>query len=206
VQAGRTLKYGFTVLLGVAGCAAPPRKVVSHPPGTLRVVYEQSTVHSSCLVASAVMAANYLLDRRVLTEEGVRQELAARGRDETRVADIRAFLAEQGLHLVVLQGRLDGEPPAGLEYWLKNRGYPVICVINRQPGDPAFNHAVVVIGISSNPQKPGVDIIHYLDPSSAEPLHSVERPVFQILWGAGDCAMMVVVRPPEPGPGVAGGG
>ncbi len=206
MNAGRPLKYGFMILLGAAGCAAPPRKVVSHPPGTLRVIYEQSTAHSTCLVASAVMAANYVLDRRALTEEGLRQELAARGLDETRVADIRAFLAERGLHLVVLQGRLDGEPPAGLEYWLKNRGYPVICVINRQPGDPAFNHAVVVIGISSNPQTPGVDMIHYLDPSSAEPLHSVERPVFQILWAGGDWAMMVVVRPPEQGSDLAGGG
>ncbi len=190
----------------MAGCAAPPRKVVTHPPGTLPVIYEQSTAHSTCLVASAVMAANYVLDRRVLTEAGVRQELVARGLDETRVADIRAFLAERDLHLVVLQGRLDGEPPVGLEYWLRNRGYPVICVINRQSGDPAFNHAVVVIGISSNPDRPGVDIIHYLDPSSAEPLHSVERAVFEILWSGGDHAMMVVIQPPESGSGGTGSG
>ncbi len=192
-----SLLAAMSVAAGLAGCSGPNR-VARYPDGALRVRYEEAGTFSTCLVASVTMAGNYLLGERRLTENRIRNDLKQAGRDETRVGDLKDYLAEtdERLHLVTLTGQLNDEAPTGLGYWLNQRGYPVICVINRDPEDAAFNHAVVVIGISPNPTGGSADIVHYLDPSSVEPLHSTEAPVFEQVWARCNHAMMIVVPPP----------
>lgn len=77
------------------------------------------------------MAANYRLNETRLTEASLIRDMKADGLDESSAGDVRTFLEKKGLHLVTLSGRLDGKPPAALEWWVESRGYPVICVINR---------------------------------------------------------------------------
>jgi hypothetical protein len=187
---------GLVFVLVAAGCESP-RPAVKYPDDALRVRYEEATTYSTCLVASAAMAANYMLDKYRFSENGIREALKQSGRDETLVRDLRDYLAEQGLRMFVLRGRLDETPPTGLVYWVRTRRYPVICVINRDAVDPAFNHAVVVIGISRNPQDPSADIIHYFDPSvpAPLPLHSEPADAFEVLWARGQYAMMIVAVP-----------
>lgn len=188
-----------TALIGLlltffAGCESPNR-IAKYPEGALRVRYEEASTYSACLVASVVMAANYLAGERRFSENGIRGDLQRAGLDESRVGDLKTYLAGQGLHLVTLAGSLDGKPPLSLKYWLLRRGYPVICVINRNPVDPNFNHAVVLIGISATEDIESADRIHYLDPSSAEPLHTDDAVTFEVIWARGQHAMMVVVVP-----------
>ncbi len=182
----------------LSGCDKP-RRSFRLPEGCLPVRYEAATLHSTCLVASAAMSANYLLNRREFDERQIRFDLKRLGYDETRVGDLKAYLRQtpERLDLIALAGQLDATPPTGLQYWLGQRGYPVICVINRDPrGDPAFNHAVLVIGISTNPEGGSADIIHYLDPSSTEQLHSESADQFETFWEAGERAMLIVCRGP----------
>jgi hypothetical protein len=132
--------------------------------------------------------------------------MAAMGLDHTRVGDLKAFLQKRGLELIVLKGELGRKPPTGLSYWSQTRRYPVICVVNRdQNGDPGFNHAVVVIGITENPEADQADMIHYFDPSApAKPLLSIPAPLFEIQWTQGQRAMMIVVSPPQASNAAAG--
>lgn len=192
-----------TVLMAVlmtAGCQEPKR-VVTYPDRSLRVRYEPATTYSTCLVASVAMSANYLLDDRTFTETAIRSDLRRMGLDETRVGDLKTYLTQSRppLHLATLSGSLDDKPPTGLRWWLEHRGFPVICVINRDPVDPAFNHAVVVIGISANVGDASADIIHYLDPSLDEPLRSEPLAAFDVLWGRSGHAMMIVLNTPATG-------
>ncbi|HOA75586.1 MAG TPA: hypothetical protein PL151_14425 [Phycisphaerae bacterium] len=197
------------LLSGLAGCQEPQRKLVTFPPGTLPVQYEAASAPTACLVASVTMATNYVLGERRFTEPGLRAALARQKLDEKRVGDLKTYLAEQGLEMVVVTGRPDEKPPLGLRYWLLTRGYPVICVINRQgadpdlekPAGPQYNHAVVVTGFSANPDQPSTDIVYYLDPSTADPLQSVGWAEFEKLWARAGHAMMVVVKPPVPSSG-----
>ncbi|MBP7934931.1 MAG: hypothetical protein KA354_09830 [Phycisphaerae bacterium] len=191
------------VTLGLlTGCA--PKQFAKYPQGSLRVAYEESSSYSGCLVACTAMAANYLTDQRKLSEKGIRESLKMANLDETRVADVKAWLETQGLYLLTLSGTLDGKPPASLGYWLCQRGYPVICVINRHENDVKFNHAVVVIGFTKTAGDETADRIHYLDPASAKVLHSEDRKTFETLWARGEHAMMMVIAPPqEPGTGSA---
>ena len=69
-------------------------------------------------------------------------------------------------------------------------------MINRDPVDPNFNHAVVLIGISTTGDVESADRIHYLDPSSADRLHADDAATFEALWARGQHAMMVVISPP----------
>jgi len=188
------------VCLGcIIGCEQP-RRVYRLPPDCLPVRYEAATKYSTCLVSSVTMTANYLLGDRKLSERQIQVDLKRLHYDETRVGDLKSYLRQlpERLHLVTLTGRLDAEPPTGLRYWLEKRGYPVICVINRDPrSDPAFNHAVVVIGISTNQKGRYADIIHYLDPSSVDQLHSDTVDEFETLWASGEHAMMIVCREPS---------
>jgi len=191
---------GLLALLAVSlfwlvGCA--PQRLAKYPEGSLRVVYEPAGSFSSCLVASVTMAANYLRDERKFTEPGVRQELQAAGLDESKVGDVKAYLAKKGLYLVTLTGEVDGKPPTSLRYWLRKRGYPVICVINRHGVDPRFNHAVVVVGFSATAGADPADIIHYLDPSSSQVLISEKVTAFEAAWAHGQHAMMIVVAPQD---------
>ena len=189
----------LVILFSVASCDKPSR-IAKYPDGTLRVRYEQATTHSTCLVAGVAMACNYLLGESRFTEQRIRGDLKRSGGDETRVSDLKAYLAKtpEKLWMLTLTGGLNDQPPAGLGYWLNRRGYPAICVINRDPGgDSGFNHAVVVIGFCANPKGESADImVHYLDPSSVEPLHSAKAGVFEGLWARGGHAMILVVAPP----------
>lgn len=180
----------------------PLRQPVRYPEGTLQVRYESAPDHSTCLVACVAMAANYLVGYHKYDVEAIRSTLKDTGRDETLVGDLKGYLQDQGLYLVCLrQGQADGKPPTGLKYWLKNRGYPVICVINRDTnGDPGFNHAVLVIGISGNPDDPSTDIVHYFDPSTNKPIWWEPVPVFEVLWDRCDRTMMLVVAPSKDAP------
>ena len=179
----------------MTGCVAP-RPPVTHPPGTLRVAYERSESHTGCLVASAAMAANYLLARPEWTEKRLRDQMQAVGLDESKVADVKAFLGRQGLYVVTLSGTLDGNPPTGLGHWVRVRGYPVVCIINYQGEDPAYNHAVVVIGFSAKAGAEATDKVYYLDPSTDLPLHEVPAAGFEALWGPSGRAMLLVIQPP----------
>jgi hypothetical protein len=199
-QSEWALLFGYLVL-ALAGCESTEkekRQPAKYPQDTLRVRYESAESYSTCLVASISMSANYVLGKREFSEESIRTALKSTGRDETLVADLKAYLAEQGLHLITLTGRIDGKPPVRLGYWVQSRGYPVICIINRDPeSDPGFNHAVVVIGISANPEDGAADKIHYFDPSAPQPLQSDPVARFQTFWGRCDRAMMIVVAPPS---------
>jgi hypothetical protein len=181
--------------LASAGCEQP-RQSAKYPEGALPVRYEASTAYSGCLIACVAMAANYLLDRSEFSETGIRQAMRQAGLDETRITDVKKYLAGKGLHLVALSGGLDGKPPGSLEYWVRQRGYPAICVINRQPDNPRFNHAVTAIGISGTGPVESADTIHYLDPSSPKQLHSEEAGAFEANWARGRHAMLIVVHPP----------
>lgn len=179
----------------LAGCEASNRGG-NYPAGALQVRYESATHHDTCLVASVAMAANYLLNEQQFTEDSIRQGLQQAKLDPTRIGDVETYMGQQGLHLVTLRGRMDGKPPASLRYWLLQRGYPVVCVINRQADNPDYNHAVVVIGISQTAPPESADMIHYLDPASPRQLHSQELGEFESLWSRGQNAMLIVVAPP----------
>lgn len=195
---------GLTLLWAITGCQETEGPAVTYPPNTLPVHFERATQHTTCLVASVAMASNYLLDKRRFTESSIREALYKAQRDETRVEDLKLFLQENGLYLLTLAGRLDGKPPISLRYWLVQRGYPVICVINRQGDDPAANHAVVVTGIQATPGDPTADKIVYLDPSLSNPLHTSDAVEFDVLWQRGQRAMMIVVAPPASAPADSG--
>lgn len=185
----------IAAILTQTGCQEAQR-VAKYPEGALQVRYESSSKYSGCLIASVAMAANYLLNKTTFSEASIRSDLLVAGLDESRIGDVKKYLGEKGLHLITLSGCLDGKPPASLKYWVNDRGYPVICVINRQPSDPALNHAVVVIGISKMGSVESADRIHYLDPSSPVQLHGEELATFQANWARGQHAMMIVVQPP----------
>jgi len=177
------------------GCRSP-QPLRHYPPNALQVRYESAGGYSGCLTASVAMAANYVLGEYRLSEKQLRRDLQQAGFDETRAGDVKQYLGRLGLHLVTLAGSLDGKPPLSLRYWVLDRGYPVICVINTYGSDPDFNHAVVVVGFSKTGGAESADSIYYLDPSSAEPLHKVEAAEFERVWARSGHAMMVVVQPP----------
>ncbi len=191
-----------------AGCESPqPRR--QHPPGTLQVRYESASSYAGCLTASVAMAANYVLGEYRYNDARLRHELAQAELDETQPGDVKTYLESIGLHLVTLRGELDGNPPLGLRYWVLQRGYPAICVINAKGDDPDMNHAVVVIGFSKmqDPQAADTfhaDTIYYLDPANEQPLQEVTVDEFETMWARAGHAMMLVVRPPAPSGRAAG--
>lgn len=181
-----------------AGCVPPHRVAVErHPPGTLKVRFEATTSDTSCLVASAVMAANYLQNKTRFTEPAMRRAMRQRGLDESRVADVAAFLQSNGLELIALQGQRSLDRPTGLGYWLR-RGYPPICIINKIGKSADYNHAVVVIGFDRPNDDPARDetIIYYLDPSSPRQLESGSARQFDGWWSAGQRALLIVTAAP----------
>ncbi len=185
------------MLIVTAGCEEPGKPVMRYPPGALQVPYEEASDHSTCLVASVAMAANYLMGEHKYSEKLISEELKQMKLDPTRVGDLQLYLSRQGLYMGAFRGRLDDQPPLGLRYLVKQRGYPVICVINRAGQGPEFNHAVVVIGISENPNGPAADTIYYFDPSSPKQLASADALAFELMWGYCQHAMMFVTRPPS---------
>jgi hypothetical protein len=178
-----------------AGCEAP-RRLVSYPPGALPVTFERSTSYSTCLAASVIMAANYLEDSPRFKLKDVVAEIRSYGGDETKVADLKEYLAGKGLHLFSMAGRTNDVPPVGMGYWVRQKGYPVVCVINRVGTSPDFNHAVVVIGMRENLGVETADTIHYLDPSADNPLYTCSEASFETMWARCQHAMLVVTKPP----------
>lgn len=178
-----------------AGCEAS-RRLDTYPAGALAVQYEPASDYSACLVASVTMAANYLAGEHRYAEPAMLAELRQAGLDPSRAGDLKRHLSGKGLHLLTLAGRLEGRPPAGLFYWLRERGYPVICVINRSGTNLAYNHAVVVIGAQEPSSERTGGAVHYLDPSADEPLQTCTLATFEEMWQRGQWAMMVVLKPP----------
>jgi len=181
-------------LIVLAGCQSPS-KIPKYPSGALRVQYEDANSYTTCLVASVAMASNYLIGERKFTVTSIVDDLGRKAREETSISDLKDYLDENGLYMVTLSGKLDANPPTGLEYWVKKRGYPVICVINNRPKNPAFRHAILVIGISPNPKGGSADIIYYFDPSSVEALHHMDADEFERQWAPSEHAMMIVTKP-----------
>ncbi len=187
-----------TLLPGFAACAPKLENWASdYPEGALRVRYEPATRFSSCLSASVAMAAEYV-DKRPFSEPGVRRGLHDAKLDETRPDDLARWLRTQRLDMIVLAGEFHDRAPVGLRWWVMQRGYPVICVINRKGDDPQYNHAVVVIGMKSNATEGAgpTDTVYYLDPSSTHGLETVDAEAFETWWTRGRRTMMIVVRPP----------
>ena len=189
---------GLTLLASLCfpGCMES-HHLVSYPPDTLTVPYEPATSYSACLVASVAMAANYLENNHRFTASQIMADVRAAKGEESRIGDVQQYLAGKGLHLLALAGKLNDEPEHGLGFWVKTKGYPAICIINRAGENPAFNHAVVVIGMQH-----GVDsaeIIQYLDPSADQPLYTSNRAAFDTTWSRSGHAMLVVVKPPAEG-------
>lgn len=193
------LRIGGLTILALclaSGCEAPKSKFTTYPPGTLPVPYQEASAPSSCLVASVSMAANYLLADHRLAEPAARAAMKEKELDEAQVVDVKKYLADQGLDMIVLSGRLDGKPTEGLRFWVEQKGYPAICIINRHGEDPKFNHAVVVTGFSGDANGQQADIVYYLDPSTREPLQFLELAEFDRYWARGNRAMLLVVAPP----------
>lgn len=180
---------------GLAGCSRTPR-LIGYPPGTLPVEFEPATTYSACLVAGVSMAANYAENRPRFKVDEVLQDLKAGGADETKVEDLKRYMAKKGLDVWALAGRLDEKPPTGLGYWIRGQRYPVVCVINRVGGSSDSNHAVVVIGFRENRDVESADRIHYLDPSAPSPLETCSLEVFEEMWARCGHAMLVVTKGP----------
>lgn len=186
---------GCAILLG---CAPKLESwATDYPAGVLDVRYEPATHFASCLVASVAMAASKV-DGHLYNEPEIRRQLREAGLDETRPHDLDTWLATRRLDLLILAGRLDDRPPFGVEYWVMQRGYPAICIVNRSGEDTRYNHAIVVIGVQRKvTDHPGTtDTLYYLDPASKRGLETVDRETFEMWWSRGQRTMMVVVKPP----------
>jgi hypothetical protein len=137
-----------------------------------------------------------------LREPDVVQQMRADHLDETRPGDVQAWLDRQpdDLSLITLRGTLSDAPPTGLHYWLLQRGYPVVCVVNKTGQSADYNHAVVVIGIDT--AAPGAadgqpQVIHYLDPASPKRVEQCGRDEFETWWARCQNVMGLVVRRPR---------
>ncbi len=181
----------------LAGCHEPKIAVRQYPPTALRVRYVAATDYTDCLLASVVMVANYVSGHDRLEAGRLRREMRAEGLDPTVIGDFQTWAARYGLKLIALRGALDAEPPRDLAWWVVERGYPVICVINRHEGNPDYNHAVVVIGVDfddSTQQVAGLDV---LDPAAPRRLVHLPRADFERDWSATNRVMMLVFDAPR---------
>ncbi len=176
-----------------------------YPPGALHVRYVPATNYTDCLVASAVMCANYVTNSDSFQPAGLRHEVTAVGGDPARIADVRDWLAGRRLTMQPLTGSFDSRELTGLGWWLLEGGYPVICVMNRWAGNAEYNHAVVVIGVAGGDSVETAATIHYLDPASPRRLVSVERLTFQHFWNSAGNIMLPVFRTPRELAGAATG-
>jgi hypothetical protein len=198
---GAVLFACLPVLSG-AGCKKQ-LTALETPPGTLPVRYVPATDYTDCLLASVIMSANYVDGRPRLVPSTVRADLEADGLDRTRLGDFRNWMSTQGFRMIALKGRLVRTPPDGVLWWVQERGYPVICVLNRHGGDPEFNHAVVVIGFDLGDNEKEVRNVHLLDPASPYGVESPDRATFEREWQETDRVMILVFD--EPAASAAGG-
>jgi hypothetical protein len=171
--------------------------VEDYPPGAMRVRYVAATDYSECLVASVVMCGNYVLNSNRMTPEQVERDLADAGLDHTRVGDMRTWLKTQGIQMTPLKGRYSSEPPNGLAWWVLDRGYPVICVVNRHAGDAEYNHAVLVIDVKINETSEAPEGVYVLDPASPKRIEHIERQMFEHYWGSAGSVMLPLFEAPH---------
>lgn len=188
---------GLTVLMFASGCH---RRIAvdEYPPNALKVRYVSATDYTDCMLASAVMCANYIVGQDRFTAPRVRAQFAHEGLDMTRVGDVRRFFEDRAIKLIPLKGNLGEKPPLGLFWWVVSRGYPVICVVNQEEGAPEeFNHAVVVIGVDVDDNtkaasEENVGELIVLDPASAKRLERWDRETFVSRWQATDRVMLLM--------------
>jgi len=185
-------------LITAGGCSFKRFAIDSYPPGCLHVRYHPAGGHSSCLLAAVIMAANYVDGRERFSEPDALRAIRAEKGDESRVSDVTDWFhrTQDELALFVLQGSLSGQPPTGLPYWLLDRGYPVVCVINKTGRNADYNHAVVVIGLAPA-SAASVERVHYLDPAALERVESCDRATFETYWSRGQNTMALVVPRPN---------
>ncbi len=181
---------------GIAGCQKRIA-IDDRPPETIAVRYVPADGYSDCLVASAVMCGNYVLDSQRLAPRDVRSAIKAAGGDATRVGDMQRYLAGQGLRMVPLRGRFSAEPPLGLAWWVLGRGYPMICVINRHAGNAEYNHAVVVVGFRPADAARGEMRVYLLDPAAPKRLACWDRFLFEHYWGSAGWVMLPIFEEPR---------
>jgi hypothetical protein len=199
----RRRRFVFVVLAGLAvtipsGACRKRVAVDRYPAGTLRVRYAPAGDYTDCLIASVVMCANYVVNAERYTTAGLRRDLEAAGLDHTRVGDLQAWLADQAFQMTPLRGDLTRRPPLGLGWWVLERGYPVICVINKHAGNPEFNHAVLVIGLDLDDDIGRVTAVSALDPASEKRLVRWDRSMFAHYWGSAGRVMLPLFERPAP--------
>lgn len=171
------------VLTGLLDMACNRRVAATDfPPNSLRVRYVPASDYTDCLVASVVMCANYVLGSDHFSPSGVRRELAADGLDPTRIGDVRMWLDGKGIKMVPLKGELSDTPPLGLGWWVQERGYPVICVVNKFGGNAEYNHAVVVIGVETGETAGQLGAVYVLDPASPRGVERWEHRTVEHYW------------------------
>jgi hypothetical protein len=191
-----------TLLMLFAPACYKREAIDVYPPNSLHVRYEDVSSDQSCLVASVVMAANYVDPHAELRESAALQEIADAGMDETLVADVKKWIDSKGFKLIHLKGQFNNQPPFGMHYWVQNRGYPVVCIVEKEEDKPSeelsFHHAVVVIGVDVDANVDNVDRIHYIDPISIKRLEFDTADDFEASWARGGYGMLLVILPPKP--------
>lgn len=112
------------------------------------------------------------------------------------MADVQAWLGERGFELKPLVGELSDDPPLGIGWWLLERGYPVICVINKFAGNADYNHAVVIIGMKGGGSAESAETVYILDPASPKRIEQWERLKFVHYWGSAGRVMLPLFETP----------
>ena len=181
----------------LGGPACVQRMAVDqYPPGTMRVGWMAASDYTDCLAASVAMCANYVLDAQWFSPAKIREGTSEAGLDHTLVAGVQAWLGGQGLEMTPLVGELSDDAPLGLGWWVLQRGYPVICVINKSGGNADYNHAVVVIGIDGGSAE-SAEGVYVLDPASSKRLERWERLKFLHYWGSAGSVMLPLFETPR---------
>jgi len=185
---------------GLLGASCQKRVAVDHfPPGALQVGYVAAANYTDCLVASVVMCANYVRGSEWCSAARLRSELTAAGKDPALTGDMRSWLAGRNITMIALRGELSDAQPTGLGWWVRQRGYPVTCVVNRHAGKADYNHAVVVIGIDARGATADAEAVYVLDPASPKRLERWDRLSFEHYWGSGGSVMLPLFETPGRG-------
>jgi len=186
------------IVPGALGATCNRRLAVDqYPPGVLRVRFVAASGYTDCLVAGAVMCANYVTGQKRLSPEEARSELAAAGLDPSRITDVRRWLKKEHFELTPLRGEFTDTEQVGLGWWVLRRGYPVICVINKFAGNADYNHAVVVIGFDGPGSAESAEAIYLLDPASPKRLERWDRLTFEHYWAGGGRFMLPLYQTPS---------
>ncbi|MCP4247639.1 MAG: hypothetical protein GY778_11370 [bacterium] len=197
---GRIAAAG-AVLAGALGATCQRRIAIDeYPSGVLRVRFVQATRLTDCLLAGVVMCTNYVTASERFDPQRLRDVFAERGLDPTRTADVRAWLADEGIELTPLIGALSDEPQTGLGWWVARRGYPTMCVVNKFGGNADYNHAVVVIGFAGSGSAESASEVYVLDSSSPKRLEQWDRLTFEHYWASAGNIMLPLYEMPKSQP------